>query len=68
MKYLNFVAASGRPAREDLVVMQREIPGWEKETQGVRCSAGPLTCRTAHREQLRHTDRCSSIDQTPSGG
>ena len=36
MKYLNFVAASGRPAREDLTVMQREIPGWEKETQGVR--------------------------------
>src|SRR6202041_2975380 len=36
MKYLNFVAASGRPAREDLAVMQREIPGWEKKPQGVR--------------------------------
>ena len=36
MKYLNFVAASGRPAREDLTIMQREIPGWEKKTQGVR--------------------------------
>ena len=36
MKYLNFVAASGRPAREDVAVMQREIPGWERETQGVR--------------------------------
>jgi hypothetical protein len=36
MKYLNFVAADGRPAREDVAVMQREIPGWEKETQGVR--------------------------------
>src|SRR3984957_5715463 len=36
MKYLNFVAASGLPAREDVAVMQREIPGWEKETQGVR--------------------------------
>src|ERR1700721_528197 len=36
MKYLNFVAASGRPAREDVAVMQREIPGWEKETQGGR--------------------------------
>jgi hypothetical protein len=36
MKYLNFVAASGRPAREDLAVMQREIPGWEEETRGIR--------------------------------
>jgi len=36
MKYLNFVAASGRPAREDLTIMQREIPGWEKKTQGTR--------------------------------
>src|ERR1700722_10346023 len=36
MKYLNFVAASGRAAREDVAVMQREIPGWERETQGVR--------------------------------
>jgi hypothetical protein len=36
MKYLNFVAASGLPAREDVTVMQREIPGWEKGTQGVR--------------------------------
>src|ERR1700733_1721378 len=42
MKYLNFVAASGRPAREDLTVMQREIPGWEKETQGVRLLGRPL--------------------------
>src|ERR1700722_14701806 len=36
MKYLNFVAASGRPAREDVAVRQRETPGWERETQGVR--------------------------------
>jgi len=36
MKYLNFVAAEGRPTREDVAVMQRDIPGWEKETQGVR--------------------------------
>jgi hypothetical protein len=36
MKYLNFVAATGRPAREDVAVMQREFPGWEKETEGVR--------------------------------
>jgi hypothetical protein len=42
MKYLNFVAASGRPAREEVAVMQREIPGWEKETQGVRLLGRPL--------------------------
>jgi hypothetical protein len=36
MKYLNFVAADGRPAREDVAAMQREIPGWEKQAQGVR--------------------------------
>ena len=36
MKYLNFVAATGRPAREEVLVMQHEIPGWEKETEGVR--------------------------------
>lgn len=29
MKYLNFVAANRRAAREDVAVMQREIPGWE---------------------------------------
>ena len=50
MKYLNFVAADGRPAREDVAVMQREIPGWEKETQGVRLLGRaldlPYTART----------------------
>lgn len=50
MKYLNFVAADGRPAREDVAVMQQEIPGWEKETQGTRLLGRaldlPYTART----------------------
>src|ERR1700722_14828365 len=50
MKYLNFVAADGRPAREDVAVMQREIPDWEREAQGVRLLGRaldlPYTART----------------------
>jgi hypothetical protein len=44
MKYLGFVGADGRPAREDLTVMQREIPGWveEMEGRGVRLLGRPL--------------------------
>src|ERR1700722_6325168 len=56
MKYLNFVAASGRPAREDVAVMQREIPGWEKETQGVRLLGRAL--------DLPHTARTVRVRDT----
>jgi hypothetical protein len=34
MNYLMFIWAEGRPAREDLAVMQREIPGWIEEMAG----------------------------------
>ena len=38
MKYLHFIWADGRPAPEDLAVMQRELPGWDEEmtARGVR--------------------------------
>src|ERR1700760_4811830 len=39
MKYLNFVVASGgRPAPEEVAVMQRDIPGWVEDLQarGIR--------------------------------
>jgi hypothetical protein len=38
MKYVGFIWAEGRPAREDLAVIQREIPGWveEMDARGVR--------------------------------
>ena len=38
MKYLLFIWADGRPALEDLAVMQRELPGWDEEMdrRGVR--------------------------------
>jgi hypothetical protein len=44
MKYLNFVGAEGRPTREDVAVMQREIPGWieEMERREVRLLGRPL--------------------------
>jgi hypothetical protein len=31
MKYLNFVGGDGLPAREDIAIMQREIPRWGEE-------------------------------------
>jgi hypothetical protein len=31
MKYLNFVGGDGLPAREDIAIMQREIPHWGEE-------------------------------------
>jgi hypothetical protein len=34
MNYLMFIWAEGRPAPEDLAVMQREIPGWVEEMDG----------------------------------
>jgi hypothetical protein len=34
MNYLMFIWAEGRPAPEDLAVMQREIPGWVEEMGG----------------------------------
>jgi hypothetical protein len=34
MNYLMFIWAEGRPAPEDLAVMQREIPGWVEEMNG----------------------------------
>lgn len=34
MKYIAFVVADGRPAPEDLAVMQREVPGWAQEMDG----------------------------------
>jgi len=44
MKYLNFVAGSGRRTPEELAVMHREIPVWIEETQarGVRLLGRPL--------------------------
>ncbi len=30
MKYLSFIWADGLPAPEDVAVMQRELPGWDK--------------------------------------
>jgi hypothetical protein len=38
MKYLCFIWAEGMPAPEDLAVIQRELPGWDKEMdrRGVR--------------------------------
>jgi hypothetical protein len=38
MKYVQFIWADGRPAPEDLAVMQRELPGWDEEMtrRGVR--------------------------------
>jgi hypothetical protein len=38
MKYLAFIWADGLPAPEDVAVMQRELPGWDKEMKdrGVR--------------------------------
>ena len=38
MKYLSFIWAGGLPAPEELAVMQRELPGWDKEMEvrGVR--------------------------------
>lgn len=34
MNYLMFIWAEGRPAPEELAVMQREIPGWVEEMDG----------------------------------
>ena len=34
MKYLCFIWAEGMPAPEDLAVIQRELPGWDKEMTG----------------------------------
>lgn len=34
MKYLQFIVADGMPAPEELAVLQREIPGWDKEMDG----------------------------------
>jgi hypothetical protein len=44
MKYMAFVAGDGLPAREDVTVMQREIPGYieEMEARGVRLAGRPL--------------------------
>ena len=38
MRYVGFIWADGRPAREDLAVIQREVPGWveEMDARGVR--------------------------------
>ena len=59
MKYLNFVGADGLPDREELAVMQREIPGWveEMERRGVGLLGRPrppprrrrCACATARR-------------------
>ena len=44
MKYMAFVGADGRPAQDDLKVMQREIPGYIEamEARGVRLAGRPL--------------------------
>src|SRR5690349_18078187 len=34
MNYLLFIWAHGRPAPNDLAVMQREVPGWVEEMDG----------------------------------
>jgi hypothetical protein len=61
MKYLNFVGAEGRPTREEVATMQREIPGWieEMERREVRLLGRPLdlpptaaTVRVRDRETL----------------
>jgi hypothetical protein len=58
MKYLLFVGADGRPAPEDLAVMQREIPGWvtEMEGRGVRLAGRALDLpHTAATVRVRDT-------------
>ena len=44
MKYMAFVGADGRPAQDEVAVMQREIPGYieEMEGRGVRLAGRPL--------------------------
>jgi hypothetical protein len=44
MKYMAFVGADGLPARPDVAVMQREIPGYvqEMEGRGLRLAGRPL--------------------------
>jgi hypothetical protein len=34
MKYVGFIWADGMPSREDVAVMQRELPGWDEEMTG----------------------------------
>ena len=44
MKYVGFIWADGRPAPEDLAVIQREIPGWVQEMggRGIQLLGGEL--------------------------
>ncbi|HXP57922.1 MAG TPA: YciI family protein [Streptosporangiaceae bacterium] len=44
MKYIGFVAGDGLPTREQVAVMNREIPGWleEMEARGAHLAGRPL--------------------------